>query len=53
MIKENTSPIISLQLTTELYDYLKEKAKRECTSTSYLIRRMILEDMRKEENYGK
>lgn len=37
---------ISLQVNEELFNYLKEKAKEECTSTSYLIRKMILKSMR-------
>ena len=41
--------IISLQLSERLYNYIKDKAQKECTSTSYLIRKMILEDMRKED----
>lgn len=42
--------IVSLQLTEELFMYLKQKAREECTSTSYLIRKMILKDMREGEN---
>lgn len=48
MKKEINSFIISLQLNGDLYNFLKEKSKRECTSVSYLIRKMILENMRKE-----
>lgn len=41
---------ISLQIPEEMYQYLVGTAKRECASVSYLIRRMILESMRKEES---
>lgn len=40
--------IVSLQIPEELFVYLKQRAKEECTSTSYLIRKMILKDMREE-----
>lgn len=45
--------IMSLQLDTSMRDYLKEKARRECTSTSYLIRKMIIKDMREDMEDGK
>lgn len=44
--KQNKLYIISLQVPEELFNYLKQKSKDECTSTSYLIRKMILKDMR-------
>lgn len=44
--------IMSLQLDISMRDYLKEKARRECTSTSYLIRKMILKDMREDMKDG-
>lgn len=37
---------ISLQLPTYLYAYLKEKADKECTSISFLVRKMIIEEVR-------
>ena len=37
---------ISLQLPTYLYTYLKEKADKECTSISFLVRKMIIEEVR-------
>lgn len=40
---------ISLRVPEQMYNYLKDQAMRECTSTSYLIRRMILGEMNKEE----
>ena len=40
---------ISLRVPEQMYGYLKDKAMRECTSTSYLIRKMILEEMNREE----
>ena len=40
---------ISLQIPKDFYDRLKEKAKEECTSVSYLVRRMIIQDINKEK----
>lgn len=37
--------IISVQIPFEFYDYLKNKAQEECTSVSYLIRKMIIKDV--------
>ena len=48
--KQNKLYIISLQVPEELFNYLKEKSREECTSTSYLIRKMILKDMREGGN---
>ena len=39
------SVLISLQIPTEFYDYLKKKADEECTSVSYLVRKMIIKDI--------
>lgn len=43
--------VISLQIPTDFYNRLKEKAKEECTTVSFLVRRMIIKDIREgEEN---
>jgi hypothetical protein len=42
--------IISLQLPKEIYNKLKKKSYEECTSTSYLIRRAIIKEIREWES---
>lgn len=46
----NDKTIISVQLPDFVLEYLKEKAKEECTSVSYLIRKLIIEDINKRES---
>lgn len=41
--------IISLQIPKDFYEILKEKANEECTTVSFLIRRMIIKDIREGE----
>lgn len=52
MKRDDDKIIISVQIPNEFYDYLKKKAQEECTSVSYLIRKMIIKDVNshKEEN---
>ena len=45
MTKEDDKIVISLQIPNEFYDYLKKKATEECTSVSYLVRKMIIRDI--------
>jgi len=40
--------IISLQLLNEHLDKLKEIADRECTSVSFIIRKLIIKFLREE-----
>ena len=49
----NGSIIISIQVPDFAYEWLKQKAKEECTSVSYLIRRLVLEDIREREQEEK
>lgn len=37
--------IISVQLPEFAVEYLKKKAEEECTSVSYLIRKLIIKDI--------
>lgn len=43
--------IVSLQITKEMYEALKERAREEVTSTSYLMRKALIKEIRnwKEE----
>lgn len=45
--------LISVQIPNEFYDYLKKKAYEECTSVSYLIRRMIIKDINSRKEIEK
>lgn len=45
-IMEKNKIIVSLQIHNDLYEMLKKKAEEECTSTSYLIRKAILKEVR-------
>lgn len=45
MTKEDDKIVISLQIPNEFYNYLKKKAAEECTSVSYLVRKMIIRDI--------
>lgn len=45
MTKEDDKIVISLQIPAEFYNYLKKKAAEECTSVSYLVRKMIIRDI--------
>ena len=38
--------IISVQIPKDFYIILKQKAEEECTTVSFLIRRMIIKDIR-------
>ena len=40
---EKDKTIISLQLPDFVIDWLKQKAKEECTSMSYIVRRTLIE----------
>lgn len=42
--------IISVQIPKEFYEKLKNKAEEECTTVSFLIRRMIIKDIREGDN---
>lgn len=46
--EDRTKCMSSFQLEKFMLDWLKKKAREECTSTSYLIRKMILKAMREE-----
>lgn len=44
--------IISVQIPKDFYNILKKKAEEECTTVSFLIRRMIIRDIREgDEEY--
>lgn len=45
----NEKSIISIQLPDFAVEWLKQRAKEECTSVSYIIRRLIIQDINKEE----
>lgn len=47
---KNNSQIISLQIPETFYNYLKKKAYEECTSVSYIIRKMIIKDITEEKD---
>ena len=38
--------IISVQIPKDFYIILKKKAEEECTTVSFLLRRMIIRDVR-------
>lgn len=38
--------VISVQIPKDFYDMLKQKAEEECTTVSFLIRRMIIKEIR-------
>ena len=38
--------IITVQIPTEMYDKLKEMAKEDCSSVSYIIRKAIIKTIR-------
>jgi predicted DNA-binding protein len=42
--------IISLQLPTFIHEALKKKADEECTSVSYLIRRLVVKYVNDKED---
>lgn len=46
----NGAMIISIQIPDFAYEWLKAKAKEECTSVSYLIRKLIIRDINEEED---
>ena len=41
--------IISLQLPDFVHEWLKKKAKEECTSVSYLIRKLVIREINEQE----
>lgn len=45
--------IISLQLPNFAIEWLKRKARNECTTVSYLIRRSVLQMMMEDEKDGR
>ena len=44
------SATISLQIPLMMYDWLKKEAQKNCTTISYLLRKMILQSMRNTTN---
>ena len=46
--ENRTKCIASFQLEKFMLDWLKKKAREECTTISYLIRKMVLKTMREE-----
>lgn len=48
MEEDKTKCMSSFQLEKSMLDWLKKKAREECTSTSSIIRRMIVKAMREE-----
>lgn len=53
MAKDDDKIVISLQIPIEFYNYLKKKADEECTSVSYLIRKMIIKDVNSHKEIEK
>ena len=49
-MKEKDKTIISIQIPDFVVQQLKDKAKEECTSVSYLIRKLIIKWLREEDN---
>lgn len=45
-LMDNDKIIVSLQITKDMYEAIKEKAREEVTSTSYLMRRALLKEIR-------
>lgn len=46
---EKDKTIISVQLPGFVFNWLKKKAEEECTSVSYIIRKLLIEKIREEE----
>lgn len=46
--EDRTKCMSSFQLEKFMLDWLKKKAREECTSTSSIIRRLIVREMREE-----
>lgn len=47
-MEDKNKCIASFQLEQSMLDWLKEEAQEECTSTSSIIRRLILKAMREK-----
>lgn len=44
----NGTAVVSLQIPLSFYDWLRKRSREECTTISYLIRKMIVKTMREE-----